>query len=151
MGRGAAGKSTLASELGRLTGLPVIELDDKFWQADLSPTPQDRWTELQADLAAGDRWIIDGDLGRYDVPGPRLARADTVVVLDLPLLVCALRAARRSRERWDFWWWLLTWRRRSRTIVLAAIALWAPQAYLHVLRSTEDVRRFLSGVSPAGS
>lgn len=151
MGRGAAGKSTLAADLGRLTRLPVIELDERFWRTDLSPTPRAQWISLQAELAAGDRWIMDGDLGRHDAPGPLLARADTVVVLDLPVMVCALRAARRSRERWDFWWWLLTWRRRSRRVVLDSIAVWAPRAELHMLRSTADGRRFLAAVSAAGA
>ena len=41
-----------------------------------------------------------------------LPRADTVLILDFSLTRCAWRALRRSRERADFWWWLLTWRHR---------------------------------------
>lgn len=33
LGRGGAGKSTLAARLGEITGLPVIELDKSFWRA----------------------------------------------------------------------------------------------------------------------
>lgn len=104
LGRGGAGKSTFARQLTRLTGLPVIELDRHFWNEDLSPLSVERWVEVQERLATGDRWIMDRDLGPYDAPAARLRRADTVVILDLPLWRCAWRAARRSRERADFWW-----------------------------------------------
>jgi adenylate kinase family enzyme len=144
LGRGGAGKSTLARELGRRLGVPVVGLDTVFWSAELEPTPPARWAELQRELTAGDRWILDGDLGPYDVPAPRLARADTVVVLDFGLPRCAWRALRRSRERADFWWWVITWRRRWRPPLLAAIATHAPAADLRVLRTPRQVRRFLS-------
>jgi hypothetical protein len=75
---------------------------------------------------------MDGDLGPYDAPAARLRRADTVVVLDLSMVRRAWRAALRSRERAYFWWWLLSWRRRSRATLLDAIAAHAPHADLHV-------------------
>lgn len=103
LGRGGAGKSVAAREFGELLHLPVIELDKMFWSADLSPTTPERWAALQAELATAEHWIMDGDLGPYDVLITRLARADTVVILDYGLVRCVWRAARRSRERWDFW------------------------------------------------
>jgi len=66
LGRGAAGKSTAAVRLGRVTGLPIIELDRLFWRSDLSPTPRQEWVRMQQALAASERWIMDGDLGPYD-------------------------------------------------------------------------------------
>jgi hypothetical protein len=53
---------------------------------------------------------MDGDLGKYDELCVRLQAADTVLVLDFSLLRCLVRALRRSKERMDFWWWLVTWR-----------------------------------------
>ena len=144
LGRGGAGKSTAAAQLGRLTGLPVIELDRHFWSVDLTPMGTDDWVRTQCELAAPDRWILDGDLGPYDAPAPRLARADTVLVFDFSLPRCAWRALQRSRERADFWRWLLTWRRRSREPLLDAIATHASGAEVHVLRSPRDVRRLLA-------
>lgn len=146
LGRGAAGKSTAAAQLGQLTRLPVLELDQHFWSADLAPTPPDAWAQVQCDLAAAKLWIMDGDLGPYDVLPARLARADTVLILDFGLARCAWRAARRSRERVDFWWWLLTWRHRSRTAVLRAVATYAQGADVHV-RSPRQLRRFLAAVA----
>src|SRR5262245_26412669 len=63
LGRGASGKSVFSRALGDATGLPCIELDKVFWSSDLTPASLDDWRELQADLVAGDAWILDGDLG----------------------------------------------------------------------------------------
>lgn len=146
-GRGAAGKSTMALALADITGLPLVELDQHFWGEGARPLPSAEWVSVQKRLAGRGRWIMEGDLGPYDVPAPRLRRADTVVVLDLSLARCAWRAARRSREQADFWWWVITWRWRSRSRVLDAIATHAPQAHVHLLRSPADVRRYLAAAS----
>jgi adenylate kinase family enzyme len=143
VGRGGAGKSTFARELGAASGLPVIELDKEFWNADLEPLRKDVWAQRQARLAASPRWIMDGDLGPYDDLAPRLRRADTVVVLDLPLWRCAWRAWRRGPERRDFWAWTLRWRRVSKPALLRAVAEHAPAAELVVLRSPASVRAWL--------
>jgi adenylate kinase family enzyme len=144
LGRGGAGKSTLAGRLGAALALPVIELDKHFWAPDLTPTPRDRWAEIQRRLTAGERWVIDGDLGAYDALLVRLRAADTVIVLDFPLWRCAWRALRRSRENLAFWRWLVAYRRRSLPTVLAAIAEHADHAELHVLRTPRAVELLLT-------
>jgi hypothetical protein len=146
LGRGGAGKSTAAVRLGQITGLPVIELDPHFWRQGLAPMPRDEWTQAQHELAASGRWVMDGDLGPYDAPAARLEQADTVLILDFSVARCAWRAARRSRERADFWWWLVTWRRRSRPVTLRAVATFAAGADVHVVRTPRELRRFLSSV-----
>jgi hypothetical protein len=144
LGRGGAGKSTASVRLGQLTGLPVIELDKHFWRPDLAAMPADDWLRTQRELAESCEWIMDGDLGPYDALAPRLGRADTIVILDFSLIRCAWHAARRSRERADFWWWLLTWRYRSRPAVRDAVARYAPSADVHVLRTPRELSRFLT-------
>jgi len=114
LGRGGAGKPTFANRLGKATGLPVVELDKHFWQPGLIPTPRQNWIEAQRRLAKQPRWIMDGDLGKYDELSVRLQAADTVFILDFSLRLCLMRAMRRSKERMDFWWWLITWRRIGR-------------------------------------
>jgi adenylate kinase family enzyme len=143
LGRGGSGKSTAARQLGAKTGLPVIELDLKFWRSDLSPTPAAEWRRFQEEFAASDRWIADGDLGPYDSVDVRLAAADTVVVLDFSLMRCTLRSLRRSRERLDFWLWVWTWRRRSRPHLVSSIQHFAPNAEVHILRNPSELDRFL--------
>jgi adenylate kinase family enzyme len=145
-GRGGAGKSVLARELGIATGLPVIELDKEFWSDELEPLPAEDWARRQAVLAVRPRWIMDGDLGPYDQVEPRLRRADTVVVLDMALWRCAWRAWRRGPQRRDFWDWTVRWGRRCRPRLLRAAADLAPRAEIVILRSPRSVRRWLVAV-----
>lgn len=149
LGRGGSGKSTLAVLLSEVTGLPVIELDQHFWGPDLDATPPAKWAEVQGGFARESRWIMDGDLGPYDVLDVRLRRADTVVLLDFSFWRCAWRAVRRSRERADFWLWVWSWRRRSRPLLLKAIATHAGDAKLHVLRNPRATTRFVAHAKAA--
>jgi adenylate kinase family enzyme len=145
VGPGASGKSTLAALLGAITGLPVVELDQMFWQSGLSATPHDQWLEIQTRLVAQEKWILDGDLGPYDAVDVRLRAADTVIFLDFSLIRCVWRAVRRSRERFDFWLWLLRYRCQHRPFMREAIRDHASQANLHVLRNPKAVSRFVVG------
>lgn len=144
LGRGAAGKSTLARRLSDITGLPVVELDKIFWRPGLLSTPPDEWIRLQQKLVSEEKWIMDGDLGPYDAVEERLRAAETIVLLDFSLLRCLWRAFRRSREGTDFWRWVLSWRRSSRPALLRAIALHAPTARLYTLREPGAVARFIA-------
>ncbi|WP_042433889.1 hypothetical protein [Streptacidiphilus anmyonensis] len=147
MDRGGSGKSSLAVTLGTATGLPVIELDKHFWGPDLEATPPEKWATLQSDLAQAHQWIMDGDLGPYDVLNVRLRRADTVILLDYSFWPCAWRAMRRSRERLDFWIWLWSWRRRSLPSLLKAITEEAGDARLHVFRDPRATAAFIAQVT----
>jgi adenylate kinase family enzyme len=95
VGNGGAGKTWMADRLGERLGLPVTHLDRPYWRAGWEPTPREEWVALQPALVAPDRSIIDGDYSStLDL---RLPRADTVVFLDLPRLVCIWAVLRR-------WW-----------------------------------------------
>jgi hypothetical protein len=149
LGRGAAGKSTLARQLGELTGLPVAELDTMFWQPGLTPAEPARWAACQRELCGRASWIIDGDLGHYDQDlRMRLRAADTIIVLDLSLPRVTWRTLRRGRERADYWRWVWAYRRRYLPRIRAAIAANAPHADLFVLRSPAKTRHFISALRP---
>ena len=143
LGRGASGKSTLAKRLGEITGLPLVELDQVFWRPGLVAMRREDWIAAQNLLVAQDGWILDGDLGPLDVVETRLRAADTIFFLDFSFFCCAHRALQRSRERIDFWWWVLSYRWRSRPALLKAIADYAPDAELHVFRKPDSLQRFL--------
>jgi nicotinamide riboside kinase len=147
IGPGAAGKSTLAGQLGEITGLRVVELDKIFWRPGLVETPGDQWVELQQKLVGENGWILDGDLGPYDAIEVRLRAADTIIFLDFSLIRCAWRALWRSRERLDFWLWLLQYRYQTRPFRMTAISKCSPCTAVHLLRNPEAVKRFLATVA----
>ncbi len=150
LGRGGAGKSVFARRLAAITEAPVIELDKEFWQAGLYPLPAGEWTARQQQLITAERWILDGDLGPYDVLDVRLGTADTVIILDFPLLLCAWRAGRRPRESADFWRWVLTYRRRYLPKILTAITVSGPQADVRVLKHPREAEQLLRQLRAAG-
>jgi adenylate kinase family enzyme len=151
LGRGGAGKTTLARELGRRTGLPVIELDDLFWPRGPTPTPAPQWAERQRELTQQPTWIIDGDLGPYDHDlGQRLRSADTVLVLNFGFLRCAWRSLRRGREQAEYWRWVWAYRRRSLPAIQIAISSEARDAAVHVLRTPAMARSFLAEAVSSG-
>lgn len=147
IGPGASGKSTLARQLGEITGLRVIELDKAFWQPGLVQTPRNKWVAFQQKLVVENEWIMDGDLGPYDAIEVRLRAADTIIFLDFSLVRCAWRAIRRSRERPDFWLWLWRYRRQSRPFLMKAISENAPDANIHILRNPGAVKRFVGNLA----
>ena len=94
IGISGAGKSTFSRALAARTGLPLIHLDKEFWQPGWMQTPRPQWRAKVAELAAGERWIMDGNYaGTLDL---RLPRADTVVWFDYPRLLCLRRVAWRA-------------------------------------------------------
>src|SRR5947207_9720572 len=75
-----AGKTHLARRLGAALSLPVHHLDDHYWRAGWTPTPESAWTGVVRAMCDGAAWIIDGN---YAPSLPRrLARADLVVLVD---------------------------------------------------------------------
>ncbi len=93
IGSPGAGKTTLAVELSRITGLPLFHLDREFWQPGWKTTPSDQWHRRVHELIEPGEWIIDGT---YDSTlNIRLPRADTVVFLDFPRYLCLWRIIKR--------------------------------------------------------
>ena len=86
VGSSGAGKSTLARQLGQALGLPVVHLDQLYWTPGWEARSHGEFDALLAEALAGDAWIIDGNYQR--TLETRLARADCVVWLRFPRVVC---------------------------------------------------------------
>jgi adenylate kinase family enzyme len=85
-GNTGGGKSTLARTLAELTGLPLYPLDLIQYRAGGAPVPHEEYLEAHAELLSRDAWIIDG-YGCADSAWERFSKADTLVYIDLPLIV----------------------------------------------------------------
>jgi hypothetical protein len=114
--------------------------------------------ERQRRLAAGDRWVMDGNYA--STLALRLERADMVVFLDLPPLLCGWRVLSRwalgrlrpalglppgLRPKADrrFLAYVLAFRRRRRPVLLAQLDAWDQGPEIVRLSSRRAVRRFL--------
>lgn len=88
-----SGKSTLAPIVGARLNLPVYHMDQINWRPGWVESSKDGIREKLAEIVATDRWLIDGTYG--GTLTERLVRADTVVYLDYPILLCVTRLLRR--------------------------------------------------------
>jgi adenylate kinase family enzyme len=94
IGSPGAGKSTLATEIARRVGLPLVHLDRHYWRAEWIEPDKEEWARQVEGLAAGGSWVMDGNYG--GTLAMRLARADTVIWLDFPVWLCVWRILRRA-------------------------------------------------------
>ncbi|MBU9710549.1 DNA topology modulation protein [Evansella tamaricis] len=87
------GKSTFARKLGEALQLDVYHLDTIFWKPNWVETPLEEFRAKQKEIVKKDQWIIDGNYSNsYDI---REQHADTIIYLELPLLVCLYRVLKR--------------------------------------------------------
>ena len=161
IGSGGAGKSVFSTELGRRIGLPVVHLDRHFWSPGWVAMEDEPWAARVRELAAADRWIIDGN---YSGTMPiRFERADTVVFLDLPRVVCLLsviwRSFRHRRtprpdmaegnpEKLDpaFLQWIWNYPRTRRPEILRQLQALPPTTAVVRLTSRRAMRSFLGNI-----
>jgi adenylate kinase family enzyme len=98
IGGSGAGKSTLARQLARRHALPVVELDDLFWEPGWVDVGHAELARRLAPRVAGDAWVVAGNYGPTTEPllWPRLTH---LLVLDLPYPLMMRRTVWRTVRR----------------------------------------------------
>ena len=156
IGCGGSGKSTLARQLAAQMRLPLTHLDACYYDADWKPTSPEEFADLQRKLVARDRWVVEGNYA--STLAIRLARADTVVFLDLPAWTCLWGIAQRrwryrggqhtavgvyDRITWSFVKYILGYRRSMRPRVRQLVAEHASHARFLTFTRRRQANRFL--------
>lgn len=155
IGSSGAGKSTLARALGRAMGLPVVHLDKLWWLPGWQNRSREEFDALLAGELAKDAWIMDGNYAR--TLDWRLSRADCVILLEMPRLVCiagVLGRIARSRGRtrpdmaagcperldWEFLRWVWRFPKEDGAGARAALAR-RPEVPVIVVRSRRAAQK----------
>jgi len=87
------GKSTFARELGERLDIDVVHLDALHWKPNWVEAPRKEFESAQKEIVTRDQWIIEGNYSNtYDI---RAGEADTIIYLELPLVVCLYRVTKR--------------------------------------------------------
>jgi adenylate kinase family enzyme len=162
IGPGGAGKTTLAAELGEILGIEVVQLDRLFWEPGWVKTSEEDCEAVQRSALAADTWVVDSAAPR--ALRARLELADTVIYLDLPLRLCALRSLRRrlrmrgrnrselapgcvparvDRAALNYLHYVVRYRREARPNILSELDRLSVGRRIVVLRSRGEVRRFV--------
>ncbi|MCL2531926.1 MAG: hypothetical protein FWE40_07200 [Oscillospiraceae bacterium] len=159
---GGAGKSTLARRLGEQLNLPVVHGDVLGHQLGWVPFPKDEVEQAFFAAAAQPAWVIEGEY-RSCAFEYRLERADTMIFLDINVMVCLYRALKRrvsysSKARpckpegtveqisWQFLSAVLARRtlKRRKTQILARLAEIEPPKQVFHLKGRRAAKNFLA-------
>lgn len=161
VGQPGSGKSWLAQAVGARTGLPVHHMDMIHWKPGWVERPMAEKLPMARAVEDSEAWVFEGGFSR--TYATRLARADTLLVLDVPLCVRAWRIFWRTLrfklrdqtrpdlpencpERFDGEFWHFIWRTRhkNRAAILQLAKDAGPQTAVHILRTKRCVARYLS-------
>jgi adenylate kinase family enzyme len=169
VGGPGSGKSTLARTIGARTGLPVYHMDLIHWQENWVERPRPQRWKLAAEIETRDRWVFEGGLSRtYD---SRLARADVLIWLDLPVGLRLWRVTKRlfrylgqnrpdlpqgcaeriHPETWAFYRFIWTHRHRSRDKIVQLIERHEGAAQIIHLRRPDEVAAYVAQLPVAQS
>ena len=149
VGPPGSGKTCLANELHGLLGFEVYHLDALRWDGKATRSLSE-WETIHRRLISTESWIIDGDFGATpDLRRAFLRAADTIVVLDLPPLLCLRRTIRRSivkpgmSKPYVLLRWAWTYRRVHRQQVMNHVASPLERQRILVLRRPEETASWL--------
>jgi adenylate kinase family enzyme len=166
IGQPGSGKSTLARAIGDRTGLPVVHVDLIHWKSGWVERDKDEKVRLALEAEAHPKWVFEGGLSK--TWENRLARADTLIWIDLPLRLRAWRVLKRTiryygRTRPDlpdgcpeqisleFWKWIWDTRRTGRGYATRIFADPPAHVTLHHLQSRAAVAAYLKTLDAAPS
>ena len=160
IGCSGSGKSTLARALKDKLGLPVVHLDQLWWQPGWEHVTREEFDE-RLDLALTmDRWIIDGNFSR--TIQRRLPKCDTIIYLDFSRWACLLGMFQRvfgsygkvrpdmgdgcpERFDWEFVKFIWNFNKNNRARNYGYLAQ-ARHAKHIVLKNRKEVKAFLASL-----
>jgi adenylate kinase family enzyme len=95
LGVRASGKTTLANKLGELFNIPVTHLDKIFWREKGGLADDVFVKEVQEVITNNNTWIIEGSMPNSRTLDLRIAKADIIILYDMPLYVLLWRHSKR--------------------------------------------------------
>lgn len=156
IGLPGSGKSTFAMELGNMLNLPVHHLDLHCFTGSVR-RDQDKFISIQEDLVAEDSWIIEGcSIATLPL---RFRRADAVIYLDFPRLLCAWRVFKRGFSmdsnlsksgclgplNWTLLVYIWNFKRDKQERIDTLVARYPHLDYYH-LKNSKDMDTFLNAL-----
>ncbi len=93
IGLPGSGKSTFASKLGKILGIPVHHLDRHMFEPDGKKKDKQEFIEIQEAMLNEKTWVVEGcSFSTFEM---RFAKADVLIYFHFSRLVCFLRLFKR--------------------------------------------------------
>jgi adenylate kinase family enzyme len=140
VGTSGSGKTTVAAAIADRLGIPHIEMDAFFWQAEWGETPDEELLPRVDEATDGPAWVLDGNYSRTrPIVWPK---ADTIVWVDysFPRVFGQLlsRTIRRAATRKPMWGGCVESLRLS-FFSRKSILLWCLQTYWRRKRNYPEI------------
>ncbi len=162
IGCSGSGKSTLGRRLAGITGLPLVHTDHILWKKGWELRQKDEIRNRTHAAVEKSAWIFEGANSKnFDL---RIARADTLIVLDLPAYICLFRVLKRvvktygkvredmapgcpERFDWGFLKWIYNYRHTHRPRDLKMLEVAPVGVTKYHFKDQKSVENFLSELS----
>lgn len=161
LGCAGSGKSTFSSQLGQVTGLPVIHLDSLYWKPNWIASTEEEWDDTIDRLVKLESYIMDGNYSR--TLNKRLRDADVVFYFDMPRSLCIYRVIKRRilnhgrvredmaegcREKIDleFLKWIWNFRKRNRGRILESLDQAKEQKQIYIIKKSKEATDYLAKI-----
>lgn len=156
IGLPGSGKSTFALKLGKLLNIPVHHLDAHCFSGRVRKD-QNEFIAIQQELVSQESWIIEGcSITTLEM---RFARADTIIYLHFPRLLCAWRVFKRvltinqdlsNSGCANFVNWALLqyiWNfKKEKSMRIEELKKQYPNLVFYEFRSSQELEKFLKNV-----
>jgi len=98
LGYAGSGKTFVSDYLSQKKSIPVLHLDSVKYNKEWQPIDNELVLPQVMEFMERKDWIIDG-FYKYLLMEERLEKADLIIILCLPRLLCLLRTIHRKKKR----------------------------------------------------
>ncbi len=157
IGSPGAGKSTFSRRLEKITGIPLIHLDNIWHMPDKTHITREEFDLFLENTFKQDRWIMDGDYSR--TLKIRFENADTVFFLDYPKELCLEGIRQRLGKKRDDMPWVESrldgeliaivesYPDKNRKFVCELIENHKNDKFIYIFRAREEADKYLNRLS----
>lgn len=148
-----AGKTYFAKALSKIIGIPVIHMDNLYWNKDKTSVSKEELENKLSPYLKEDKWIIDGNY--HDTLKQRLEYATDVFFLNMPRETCIEGILQRiDQPRDDIPWvetkkdaidlieWTIDYEDRTKADEERLLKKYK-KVNVHILRTRAEVNNYL--------
>lgn len=159
IGCSCSGKSYFARQLRDITGIPVYYMDRLYWRENWTHVSELELSKEVETIIEKDEWIIDGDY--FKSIEQRMAKADIIYYLDMPIELCIEQESRRRgskredlpeylKEEYDpeFINWIKDYETKRKPKTLELLNKYKNKE-IYIFKSQEDKNNYLSELRKA--